>query len=254
MVHRLLDKVSQNKLTYGTWITMAYPEVVEALSYLPFDWFVFDMEHAPLTIRDVEFLMMAIKSNTITPIVRVPWNDFVVIKQALDIGAQGILVPYVNNREEAIKVVKATRYPPEGIRGVGPRRCVNYGFVNMKEYFKRANKEIVVIVQIETAEAVNNVNEILSVDGIDGIFIGPNDLSASLGVFREFNNPTYVNAIDKVLVAAKSMNKIAGIMTQNPEDALDKVKKGFNFIALSSDIVYLIKGFTDAFKTLGLIK
>ncbi|MEM3832312.1 MAG: aldolase/citrate lyase family protein [Thermoprotei archaeon] len=251
MMPKFMDKITRNEPTYGTWITMAYPEIVEALSYLPFDWFVFDMEHAPLTIRDIEFLMMAIKNNTIAPIVRVPWNDFVVIKQALDIGAQGLIVPYVNNKDEAVRVIKATRYPPEGIRGVGPRRCANYGFTNVKEYFKQANKEIIVIVQIETVEAVENVDEILPVDGINGVFIGPNDLSASLGIFREFDNPRYINALNKVLNAAKSMNKIAGIMAQSTDDALSKTKKGFNFISLSHDLSYLIKGYTDAFKTLG---
>ncbi len=253
MVHRLLEKIRKNELTYGTWITMAYPEVTEALSYLPFDWFVIDMEHAPLTIRDVEFLIMAIRNDTITPIVRVPWNDFVVIKQVLDTGAQGIIVPYVNSKEEAIKAVKATRYPPEGIRGVGPRRCAKYGLMNLKEYYKKANEEILVIVQIETEEALNNADEILSVNGIDGVFIGPNDLSASLGVFRDFDDPKFVSAIERVLKSAKSANKIAGIMSQDPKDALEKARRGFNFISLAHDITYLIRSFKEAFKILGVL-
>jgi 2-keto-3-deoxy-L-rhamnonate aldolase RhmA len=252
-MYGFMDKISHNEPTYGTWITIAHPEVTEALSNLPFDWFVFDMEHAPLTIKDVELLMMPLRKTNIVPLVRVPWNDFVIIKQVLDIGAQGIIVPYINNKVEAINAVKAAKYPPEGIRGVGPRRSIMYGFDDIKEYYKEWNKKAIIIVQIETIDGLNNVDEILSVNGVSGIFIGPNDLSSALGIFREFNNVTYTNAINKILNAAKSANKIAGIMTYSPEDALDKTKKGFNFIALANDITHLIKGFKDTFKTLNIL-
>lgn len=254
MVNKVKEKIAQGKVTYGTWITLGYPEVTEALSNLPFDWFVIDMEHTPLDVKDVEFLMMPLRFTDIVPIVRVPWNDFVIIKRVLDTGAQGVVVPQVSTKEEAIQAVKACKYPPQGIRGVGPRRCIMYGFISAKEYFKKANEDILVIVQIETEEGVNNVGEILSVDGIDGVFIGPNDLSASLGIFQEFNNPKYVAAVEKVLNAAKAAGKIAGIMTQDPQDALDKVRKGFNFIALRHDIAYMIRGYTEAFKQLGILK
>ncbi|MEM0453581.1 MAG: aldolase/citrate lyase family protein [Sulfolobales archaeon] len=254
MVNRVKEKISKGEVTYGTWITMGYPEITEALSHLPFDWFVIDMEHTPLDVKDVEFLMMPLRFTNIVPIVRVPWNDFIVIKRVLDCGAQGILVPQVENKDEALQAVKAVKYPPWGIRGVGPRRCVMYGFKSAKEYFKTANEETLVIVQIESENAVNNVEEILSVNGIDGVFVGPNDLSASLGIFQEFNNPKYIAAVDKVLNAAKAAGKIAGIMTSDPQDALDKVKKGFNFISLRHDIAYMIKGYTDAFKLLGVLK
>jgi 2-keto-3-deoxy-L-rhamnonate aldolase RhmA len=152
-----------------------------------------------------------------------------------------------------LNAVKAAKYPPEGIRGVGPRRSIMYGFDDIKEYYKEWNKKAIIIVQIETIDGLNNVDEILSVNGVSGIFIGPNDLSSALGIFREFNNVTYTNAINKILNAAKSANKIAGIMTYSPEDALDKTKKGFNFIALANDITHLIKGFKDTFKTLNIL-
>lgn len=254
MVNRIKEKVAKGEVTYGTWITIGYPEITEALSNLPFDWFVMDMEHTPLTIKDVEFLMMPLRNTNIVPLVRVPWNDHVVIKRVLDAGAQGIIVPWVNNKEEAIQAVKACRYPPQGIRGVGPRRCIMYGFHDIKEYFKKANEEILVIVQVETEEALNNVYEIVSVDGVDGVFVGPNDLTASMGIFREFNNPRYIEALNRILDATKKANKIAGIMTFDPQDALNKVKMGFNFIALSNDITYMIRGFKDAFRFLGVLK
>lgn len=254
MVNRVKEKIARGEVTYGTWITMGYPEITEALSHLPFDWFVIDMEHTPLCVKDVEFLMMPLRFTNIVPLVRVPWNDFVIIKRVLDTGAQGVIVPQVSNKEEAIQAVKACKYPPQGIRGVGPRRCIMYGFQSAKEYFRKANEDILVIVQIETEEGLNKVEEIVAVDGVDGVFVGPNDLSASLGIFQEFNNPKYIEAVDKILNAAKKAGKIAGIMTSDPQDALDKIKKGFNFITLRHDIAYMIKGYVDAFKFLGVLK
>ena len=254
MTNRVLSKISRGEVTLGVWITISHPEVVEILSNLPFDWFMFDMEHAPLTIRDIEVLLMPLRGSDIVPLVRVPWNDFVVIKQVLDLGVQGVLIPWVNTREEAEKAVKAMKYPPEGIRGVGPRRCIMYGFYDIKRYYEEWNKNFILLVQIETMEALKNVKEIASVKDVSGTFIGPNDLSASLGIFRDFKNPKYVEAISKVLRATKSIGKIAGIMTLTPDDALEKIEMGFNFIALSHDVRYLIEGAKHFLKTLGIPK
>lgn len=245
MSSTLREKIAKGGVTYGTWVTIANPEITEALSYLPFDWLVIDMEHAPLTIRDVEFLLMSVRRDDLTLIVRVPWNDFVVIKQVLDVGAHGIMVPYVNTREEALRVVKAVRYPPEGIRGVGPRRAARYGLVDLRGYYERASREIIVITQIETREAVENVEDIVGVEGVDGVFVGPNDLTASLGIYRDFRNPVYLDALRKVVTAAREAGKIAGIMTSGVEDAMDKIAMGFNFIALSSDIQYMLKAYKE---------
>jgi 2-keto-3-deoxy-L-rhamnonate aldolase RhmA len=253
MLDLLKDKISRRGVVYGTWITMANPEVVEALSYLPFDFLVFDMEHSPLTIRDVEYLMMAVKRDDIVNIVRVPWNDFTVIKQVLDIGAHGVMVPHVNTEDEALTVVKATRYPPSGIRGVGPRRCARYGLMDLKEYYEKANREILVIVQVETKRAIENVASIVSVEGVNGVFVGPNDLSASLGIFRDFENPIYREALKRVVEVTRKAGKMAGIMTWNADDALDKISLGFNFIALSSDIRYLLKSYVEDLAKLGLL-
>jgi len=251
MLQVLRDKISRVGVVYGTWITVDSPEVVEALSYLPFDFLVFDMEHAPLTIRDVERLMMAVRRDSIVNFVRVPWNDFVVIKQVLDIGAHGIMVPYVNTEDEALAVVRAVRYPPRGIRGVGPRRCARYGLMDLREYYERADREILVVVQVETGKAVENISSIISVEGVDGVFVGPNDLTASLGIFRDFDNPIYKNALKQVVDATRKAGKIAGIMTSGAVDALDKVSLGFNFIALSSDIQYLLRSYVEDFRKLG---
>jgi len=252
VIRRLMEKLEGGGVAYGTWVTMPNPEVVEALSYLPLDWLLLDMEHAPLTIRDVEFMLMAIRRDDLIPIVRVPWNDFVVIKQVLDVGALGVMVPYVNSGEEALRVVKAVRYPPEGIRGVGPRRCARYGLMDLREYYEKLSRNILVIVQVETAEAIRNLEEILAVDGVHGVFVGPNDLTASLGVFRDFSNPAYIEALKRVASLTRKAGKIAGIMTSGAEDALEKVSMGFNFIALSSDIQYMLKGYMADLRRIGL--
>jgi len=254
MSNKVLNKVSRGEVTLGAWITISHPEVVEILSNLPFDWFMFDMEHAPLTLKDIEVMLMPLRGSDIVPLVRVPWNDFVVIKQVLDLGIQGVLIPWVNTREEAEKAVNAMKYPPEGIRGVGPRRCIMYGFYDIKNYYDEWNRNFILLVQIETMEALKNVEGIVSVKDVSGTFIGPNDLSASLGIFRDFKNPKYIEAISKVLKVTKSVGKIAGIMALTPDDALEKIKMGFNFIALSHDVRYLIEGAKLFFKTLGIPK
>ena len=252
--HLLKEKIKNGKVTYGTWIQLAHPEVTEALSNLPFDWMVFDMEHGPLEVPDVELLLMPLRGTNIVPIVRVPWNDFVVIKRVLDIGANGIIVPLVSNKEEAVKAVKAVKYPPHGIRGMGPRRCIMYGFDNVVEYYEKANEEILTIVQVETEEAVKNVEDIVSVEGLDGIFVGPSDLSLSLGLFGQFNHPKFQKTLEKIVEAARHAGKIAGIMTYNENQALDAVNKGFNFIALGSDLGHMIKGYRDVFTFLGVLR
>ncbi|ABO08842.1 HpcH/HpaI aldolase family protein [Pyrobaculum calidifontis] len=228
--------------TFGVWITIPHPEVVEILSNLPFDWFMFDMEHAPITVEKLETMLMPLRGSDIVPLARVPWNDPVEIKRVLDLGVAGVLVPWVNTREEAERAVKAVRYPPWGIRGVGPRRSVMYGFADVVKYYKEWDENYVLLVQVETAEAVENVEEIASVEGVTGLFVGPNDLSASLGAFRDFKNPKFTAALERVLAAAKSRGKLAGVMTYSPEEAARMVEMGFNFVALSHDVKYLVEG------------
>jgi 2-keto-3-deoxy-L-rhamnonate aldolase RhmA len=222
--------------------------VAEAISLLPLDWVVIDMEHAPLDIQTVELLLIALRGSHVVPIVRVPWTDPVYVKRALDVGSQGILYPLVSSRKDAELAVAATRYPPKGIRGVGPRRATLYGFYSAEKYFGEASEKVLVLVQVETREALENLDEILSVDGIDGVFVGPNDLSASLGIFRRFDHPEYKKALERVLDAALSKKKIAGIMTRSPQDALEKAKMGFNFISLAHDITMMLYAYKEALK------
>ncbi|MEM4487891.1 MAG: aldolase/citrate lyase family protein [Desulfurococcaceae archaeon] len=244
-------KIKSGKPLLGAWITLPYPDVTEVLSNLPFDWFLIDMEHSPIDISQISPLLMSIKETNVVPITRVPWNDFVAIKRVLDLGVAGVLVPWVNSKEEAIKAVEAVRYPPLGIRGVGPRRCVKYGFENVVQYFNEWSKYAIVITQIETKKAYENLEEIISVDGVTGILIGPSDLSASLGMFGKANTPEFENILRDIATRAKPYEKIIGIFAPNPEFALKAYKLGYNFIALSHDITYLIEG---AKKFLGMFQ
>jgi len=153
MRNKLKEKLKAGKQTVGVWMSIPSPEVGEALATQGgWDWFVYDLEHSPLDEQIVNNIMTSVKGTDVVPLVRVPWNDIVMIKRALDIGAYGVVVPWVNNREEAIRAVRACKYPPEGVRGVGPRRAS----LGDPTYLATANDEILVIVQIETQEAVDN--------------------------------------------------------------------------------------------------
>ncbi len=245
-VPRLKEKIYRGEVTLGTWLTIGSPEVSEALSSLPLDWVVIDLEHSPLEIYQAEMLLMGLKGSPIVPIIRVPILDQVYVKRALDIGAQGILYPLINTPEEAELAVKYAKYPPEGVRGVGPRRAIMYGAYDITKYYEEANKNILVLVQIETRKALENLAGILEVEGIDGVFVGPNDLSASLGVFRSFDAPEFKKALAGIVRAAREKRKIAGIMSDSPQDAANKARMGFNFISIASDISMLIRSYESA--------
>lgn len=239
VTNRMKKLLQEKKLTLGTWITLTDSDVTDALARTGFDWFVIDTEHAPLTVDRVQKLVQPLSGTEVSPLVRVAWNDPVMIKLALDTGVEGVVIPWVNSKEDAIRAVKACKYPPEGIRGFGPRRASVYGFD--QSYAKEANGRVCVIVQIETEQAVKNAEEILSVDGIDAFFIGPYDLSWSLGVPGEFESEKFKSAIDTVLKAGREAGKVGGVWTDDPKTAVKRIKQGFRFIALSSELAILIR-------------
>lgn len=241
-MNKIVEKALRGEVVFGAWITINSPEVSEAISTLPLDWVVIDMEHAPLDVYDVEMILMGLKGSNVTGIVRVPWNDPVHIKRVLDIGAHGILVPWVSSYEEALAVERSVIYPPHGIRGVGPRRATMYGSIPSVEYYKRYLEDLVVLVQIETARAIENLEKILEVKTITGIFIGPNDLSASLGVFGDRNSPVLLSSLEKISRIARGRKPLVGIVTYTPEEAIRAIKMGYNMISLSSDMANMLRG------------
>jgi 2-keto-3-deoxy-L-rhamnonate aldolase RhmA len=245
------EKARRGETTLGTWLTIGHPEVAEAISLLPLDWVVVDMEHAPLDFQSAETLLIALRGSHVVPLVRVPAIDPVYVKRVLDMGFEGVVFPLVRSTEEAKLAVASTRYPPRGIRGVGPRRAIMYGLYDPYKYYVEASEKVLVLVQIETREALESLDEILDVEGVDGVFVGPNDLSAALGVFRQFDHPEYRRALKTILEAALSRGKIAGIMARSPKDALEKARMGFNFISLAHDITMMLHAYREALKMFG---
>jgi 2-keto-3-deoxy-L-rhamnonate aldolase RhmA len=247
--NRVKELLRNGKMTVGAWITIGNSDVAEMLAHKGFDWFVFDMEHAPLDIERVQLLMQASCATDTTPFVRPAWNDLVAIKRALDIGAQGLVVPWVNNSEDAIRAVQAARYPPRGLRGAGPRRASMYGLD--RGYIAEADNNIVVIVQIETSQALENAENILKVDGVGGFFIGPRDLSVSMGFGGKRDHPDLDRAIEKVLSIGKRLGVQGGIMCHSPGEIESAAEKGFKFIAIGADYDYVLWGADIALRAAG---
>lgn len=241
MIGRLPALLKEKRVALGSWVTIANPEVVEMLSLSGFDWLLFDAEHAPLDYQLLEHMLMAVR-NDATPLVRVPFNDPVHVKRVLDLGVAGVLFPLINTAEDAKLAVKSTRYPPKGIRGVGPRRAALYG-LKTEEYFDRAD-EVMVIVQVETQEAVKNIYEILSVEGVTAFFIGPNDLSFSFGK-RSWKDEEVQRAIESVADASRSTGIPGGMYCPDDDSLKFALKLGFKLIALGSDYRFLMSGIRD---------
>ena len=236
----------EGKATIGTWLALGSPITAEIIANIGFDWVLVDTEHASIDIRTTQSIIQAISTTNTVPIVRVPWNDPMSIKRALDAGACGLVIPMVNSREEAIRAVQASRYPPMGIRSYGGPRVRLYGGL---DYFEHSNEEIVVIVQIEHVDAVNRIDEILSVEGVDAFFIGPMDLAASLGIKLGLDNPDprHIEAVSKVMAAGKKHHVPGGILVGSPEAVKQRIAEGFQFIGLSSDESFLRSAASVAF-------
>lgn len=241
-VKRLLR---EGKPAIGTWIGAQSPLLAELLAHAGFDWLVVDCEHGETDVAHVQAMLQAISTTDTVPMVRIPWNDPVYFKRVLDAGAYGVVVPMVLSRADAERAVQASKYPPMGSRGIGGTRGRLYGG---PDYLEKANEEIVLLVQIEHAEAVRNAEAILSVDGVDGCFIGPNDLSASLGLLPGLGpaDPRFQEAVATVLAAARRCGKAAGIHTFDVASLLQRQREGFQFLALGSDLRFLSQAVGEA--------
>ncbi len=232
--------LAAGKLQIGLWSSLCSNIAAEIIGDSGFDWILFDTEHSPNEIPDLAGQLQAIQASPTSPIIRPAWNDAVLIKRALDIGAQSLLLPYVQNVAEAKAAVAATRYPPHGIRGVSvAARASRYG--RTPGYLGKANDEICVLVQVETGEALKNLEAIAAVDGVDGVFIGPSDLAASLG---HLGNPQHADvqaAIKDAVTRLKKVGKPAGMLTGNEEEAKRYIEWGYLFVAVGADVGLLAK-------------
>jgi 2-keto-3-deoxy-L-rhamnonate aldolase RhmA len=237
-----IQKMRSGQVCLGTCITFSDPAVTEAVSAnLDFVWI--EMEHNPVSLETVQAHIIATSSTKATPLVRVAWNDPVLIKPVLDIGAAGVILPMVRNAEEARKAVAACLYPPAGIRGFGPRRPGNYGRIGGPEYCKNANESVIVIPQLEHVDAVKNIDEIVRVPGVTAIVIGPNDLSGSMGLLGQPRHPDVMAGIDAIIQGARKADIPVGLGVGVDYDDLTMwINKGANWLSMGADFVFISQG------------
>jgi len=236
----LKRKLVDGGVTIGSWITLGDYAATEIMAKTGFDWIAIDMEHSAIEMERAQNLIRIIELSGCVPLVRVSENNANIIKRVMDAGSHGVIVPMVNSREDALRAVNAVKYPPRGTRGVGLGRAQNYG-LNFEKYNRWQEKNSVVIVQIEHIDAVNNLEEILEVEGVDGFMIGPYDLSASLGMPGGFGHTDFKKALAKVNAVSMRINKARGIHVIQPDNIeVDRrIREGYNFIAFSFDALFL---------------
>ena len=243
---RIKNKIRRGIPSIGSWIMIGNLASAEILSNIDFEWIVIDMEHTAIGYETLQVLLLAIKSRGKSALVRIENNDEVVIKRVLDCGADGIIVPQIKSSEEAEMAVKSAKYPPEGIRGIAIGRASGYGH-NFNSYFNNFNNDVIIFVQIEHYKAVEDIESIVSVKGLDGVFLGPYDLSGSMGIVAQFDHPKMKEAREKVIKAARKANIALGIheVAGDLNSVRSRIDEGFTFIACGIDTVFLSKAATD---------
>ena len=236
----LKNKLINGKLSLGSWITLGNSGIAEIMSNAGFDWLVVDLEHSTISIEQAGELIRTIELAGVAPLIRLTSNNPDQIKRVMDAGAHGIVVPMVNRVQDARDAVSATRYSPEGTRGVGLARAQGYGF-NFENYRDGKAKKITLIVQIEHINAINELEDIINIDGVDGTFIGPYDLSGSLGKPGKWDDDDVKQALLKYEKIAQKHEKLRGFHVVPPDYKLvnEKINKGYNFIAFSFDAMFL---------------
>lgn len=238
--NKVKQKLKSNEVCIGSWIAMDHPWVADIMGQCGFEFLVVELEHSTIELGALNALFATIELHGAVPMVRLSSNDPIQAKRVLEAGAYGIIVPMVNTREEAIAAVEMTKYPPFGKRSFGLGRAQDFGF-DSQQYFSRANDETIVIVQIESVQGVENIESILEVQSIDGVFIGPYDLSGSMGIPGQLNHPRVVEGRKKVLQAALKNKIVPGLHIVHPSstDLNYAIDEGFKFIAYGGDILFL---------------
>jgi len=233
--------LKEGRQQIGLWSSLSSNYTVEVIAGAGYDWILLDMEHSPNDLESLLAQLQAAAPYPTHPVVRVPWNDMVTIKRVLDVGAQSLLIPYISTVAEAKSAVAATRYPPAGVRGVaGTTRATRFGRV--QGYAKKAHEEICVLVQVETREGLDNIESICAVDGVDGVFIGPADLHASLGHTGETANPEVVPLMEEAMRRIRRTGRAPGYLTPVEADAKRMLAAGGQFVAVGADVGLLARG------------
>lgn len=248
---RLKKKLAACELTIGSWIATDSVMVAEVLAGAGFEWLVIDQEHTAIDVGCAKMQTIAAQARGVEVLVRVPALDETSIKRALDCGAQGVIVPMISSAEQARRAVSLSYYPPRGRRGVGLHRAQGYGPF-LAQYVERLADGLVVIVQIEHIDAVQEIDAILAVDGVDGIMIGPYDLSASMGHPGDFTRPLLAQALGTVSAACRKARKPYGFhcVSSNPADALARISEGATLVAYGVDFLFLLESATAGLQTI----
>ena len=230
----------QTRVPIGTWVMSASPLVAEAIGHAGFDWAVLDMEHTPLDLMELVHLLQALGNTPTAPLVRVPWNDTVMVKRVLDAGAPSLLFPFIQNAAEAQRAVAATRYPPEGVRGMaGMSRASRFGTV--PNFFKQANANVCAVLQLETPEAIQQLEAIAAVPGVGGLFVGPGDLSGAMGHVGNLTHPEVMAVMADAARRARALGLPIGTVGGTPEVVARYREIGYDFVAVASDLGLLMR-------------
>ena len=222
----------------GAWLMTGSATAAEAMGFCGFDFLVVDMEHVPIDLDDAVTLLRAVGCTPTEAMVRVSWNDQVLVKRVLDAGARSVMFPFIQDADDAEAAVAYTRYPPDGVRGVaGVHRGSRYGRV--PDYFKTAGEQIAVVLQLETLSAIDEAEAIAAVDGVDSLFLGPADLSASMGLIGEIGHPDVQAQIERAAQLAHAAGKPIGIVGPNPEMVQRFIGYGYDWVAVASDMAMM---------------
>ncbi|ODT68624.1 MAG: 2,4-dihydroxyhept-2-ene-1,7-dioic acid aldolase [Pelagibacterium sp. SCN 63-23] len=237
--------LAEQRLQLGLWLGLANETSAELCAGAGFDWLLVDGEHAPFDIPTIAAQLRALQASPSHAVVRPPIGEAWIIKQLLDIGAQTLLVPMVDTAEQAKDLVRATRYPPHGIRGVGAALARASGYNRTSDYLKTANDEICLLVQVETVKGLNNIVEIAAIEGVDGIFIGPSDLAADMGHLGNPGHPDVQQAVRSGLERIIASGRAAGILTADEKLARSYIALGATFVAVGTDVTLLSRATSD---------
>lgn len=250
----LRARVRLREKIFGSWLNLGSSITAEIAAHAGFDWLLLDGEHGFSDYNTLLHQLQAIGGSPTAPIVRLPWNDQAFMKRVLDLGPAGIMIPMVNTAVEAEAAARAFLYPPDGTRGLAKLTRSSGYLANFPSYFATESRDLILICQIETPEAVANIDAIAAVERVDVLFVGPTDLSVNLGLLDKTEDPRFQDALRKVVDAAKSHGKAAGVLTTSSEIARDYLNLGFTFVATSSDMLVATLGMRAVAKELNALR